>query len=92
MSIKVKLFADLREIVGKKEINASAKNVGELLYYLGEKYDKLGEKLFKSNGMEEKCKFLNILVNGRNIELLEGLQTKLSEEDKIAIFPPIGGG
>ena len=92
MSIKVKLFADLREIVGKKEINASAKNVGELLYYLGEKYDKLEEELFKGKGLEEKCKFLNILVNGRNIELLDGLQTKLSEEDKIAIFPPIGGG
>lgn len=33
-----------------------------------------------------------ILVNGKNIEHLEKLNTKLKDEDLVSIFPPVGGG
>ena len=32
------------------------------------------------------------MVNGRNISFLNGLETKIKENDKIAIFPPGAGG
>jgi molybdopterin converting factor small subunit len=31
-------------------------------------------------------------VNGKRIELLDGYETKLSDKDSVALFPPVGGG
>jgi molybdopterin converting factor small subunit len=36
--------------------------------------------------------FLSFLVNGKNINALEGFNTKLKQGDTIAILPPVGGG
>jgi molybdopterin synthase sulfur carrier subunit len=35
---------------------------------------------------------LTILRNGRNICLLDGIETRLEEGDQVAIFPPVYGG
>ncbi len=35
---------------------------------------------------------LAILVNGRNIDLLEGLKTPLSDGDEVVFMPPAAGG
>jgi molybdopterin converting factor small subunit len=36
--------------------------------------------------------FLQFLVNGRSISSFEGLGTRLSDGDVLAIIPPVGGG
>ncbi|MDW8062111.1 MAG: MoaD family protein [Nitrososphaerota archaeon] len=33
-----------------------------------------------------------VLLNGRNIRLLKGLDTPIADGDRIDIFPPAGGG
>ncbi|HWQ30252.1 MAG TPA: MoaD/ThiS family protein [Negativicutes bacterium] len=33
-----------------------------------------------------------MLVNGRHIEHLQGLDTSLAENDEISIFPKVAGG
>ncbi len=33
-----------------------------------------------------------ILLNGRNVLLLQGLDTLISNDDELNIFPPAGGG
>jgi molybdopterin synthase sulfur carrier subunit len=33
-----------------------------------------------------------VMINGRHIEHLQGVQTKLSDEDTAAVFPVIAGG
>jgi molybdopterin converting factor small subunit len=33
-----------------------------------------------------------ILINGRHIHYLNGLNTKLKEMDKVVIMPPVAGG
>ncbi len=81
---KVKFFAALREITGKREEIIEGYNVGDVLKVLYEEYGEEFEKELKERSM--------ILVNGKNIEHLEGLKTKVSEEDTISIFPPAGGG
>jgi len=48
------------------------------------------QRVFDAHG--EVKSDITILKNGRNIVFLEGLDTKLNEGDKIAIFPPICGG
>ncbi len=36
--------------------------------------------------------FYSCMVNGKRIELLDGYETKLSDDDAVALFPPVGGG
>ncbi len=36
--------------------------------------------------------WITILKNGRNINIFDGLKTKVTEGDVIAIFPPVAGG
>lgn len=92
MSVEVKFFANFREILGRKKISVSAKTVGELLEYIGQEYEELGKELFANEGSGELNDFVNILVNGRRIDILDGLDTKLEDGDTIAIFPPVAGG
>jgi len=36
--------------------------------------------------------FFSCMVNGKRIELLNGYDTKLVDNDAVALFPPVGGG
>jgi molybdopterin synthase sulfur carrier subunit len=94
MKVEVKFFTSLREITGKKmdEIQLqSAITVKELLTLLSEKY---GEKFreYVYNKERKVQDYLSFLVNGININVLQGFDTKLKEGDIIAIIPPVGGG
>ncbi len=40
----------------------------------------------------ERKSYLAVLKNGKHIQGLNGLETKLDEDDLIATFPPAGGG
>ncbi|GAJ22964.1 unnamed protein product, partial [marine sediment metagenome] len=40
----------------------------------------------------ELRKTVNILVNGRGLDLLQKLDTPLKDGDVVAIFPPVAGG
>ncbi|ACS90064.1 ubiquitin-like small modifier protein 1 [Thermococcus sibiricus] len=81
--VRVRFFATLRNIVRKNELELQANTVGELLEKLYSKYPKIEKELEKG---------VVILVNGKNIEHLEKLNTKLKDEDLVSIFPPVGGG
>ena len=94
MNIKVKFFTSLREITGKKidEIQVPKKiTLKELIILLSEKYGKnFKEYIYDKNG--EVKGFLSFLLNGKNINILQGFNIKLNENDIIAILPPVGGG
>jgi|Deesub1362B_J571_1020462.scaffolds.fasta_scaffold00110_56 molybdopterin synthase sulfur carrier subunit len=83
--VKIKLFANLREIVGVKEEFVEAQSVGEALEKLVEKHSALKDKIFPQG---ELNKSLNIMLNGKNTDL----NTEVREGDEIAIFPPVAGG
>jgi molybdopterin synthase sulfur carrier subunit len=94
MKVEVKLFTSLREITGKKvdklEIQTSA-TIDELITLLCNKYgNRFKEYIYNKRG--ELQGFLSFLINGKNINVLEGFGTKLKEGDVIAILPPVGGG
>ncbi len=81
---RVKFFATLREITGRREETVPGETVGEVLNFL---YDKYGEDFRRE--LERKSM---ILVNGKNVEHLKGMDTEVKEEDEVSIFPPAGGG
>ncbi len=83
--VHIKFFATLRDITGKKDIEVhGVKNIRELLEQLYEKYGDEFRREIEDKNM--------ILVNGHNILDLEEYETKISDKDEIAIFPPAGGG
>ncbi len=87
--IKIKLFANLREAAGASAVEVTGDSINELLENLIAKYPSL-EKMVLEDGKVKG--YINILVNGDNIQHLEGLDTKILDSDEIAMFPPVSGG
>ena len=94
MKIGVKFFTTLREITGKKEEDVESSNtitVTELLTQLSKKYGiEFTDYIYDEKG--DVRTHIQILINGRSIDVFQGFETKLKEGDVIAIFPPVGGG
>ncbi|MGB9792387.1 MAG: MoaD/ThiS family protein [Thermacetogeniaceae bacterium] len=93
----MKFFALLRDITRVKETtDFSGKTVLELLENLCAHYGKELSRWFFAPQEASKRKELSgnviILVNGRAIEHLAGLETPLKESDEVAIFPKMAGG
>jgi len=94
MKVEVKFFTSLREITGKKVDTIQLQNtitVNELIKMLSEKYGKkFMEYIYDKDEVTQE--FLSFLVNGKNINKMQGFDTKLEDQDVIAILPPVGGG
>jgi len=92
MKIRVRLFGDVAEQVGKKheiELDEHA-TVLSLTNKIQEKsgYSRLGYLgSFKVGGSD-----LAIMVNGKNIALLEDEKTMLKSGDDVVIMPFVVGG
>ncbi|MFP4001068.1 MAG: ubiquitin-like small modifier protein 1 [Candidatus Natronoplasma sp.] len=92
MSVKIKLFANLAEKAGQKELHVSAEKVKDALKELIDKNPRLDDLIFKDRDQNELSDNVTVIKDGRNITYLNGLETELKEGDKISVFPPIGGG
>ncbi|OQY09562.1 MAG: hypothetical protein B6I29_03130 [Marinitoga sp. 4572_148] len=93
MKIEVKFFATLRLYLGVASINLECEEpitVRELIEYLVNKFNdkKIKEYLLEDGKIRVGTM---ILINGKNIIHLDGLDTQI-EEGIISIFPPAGGG
>jgi len=88
--VNVRLFANLREIVGQPILMLEAGTIREVLASLRADYPALRSTLFDDHG--EVLSYITILVNGKNIHELEAFATILSDGDEVAIFPPVSGG
>lgn len=94
MKVEVKFFTSLREITEKKVDHIQLQNaitVDELVTLLSEKYGK-NFRAYIYNKKGEVQEFLSFLVNGKNINNMQGFDTKLKDGDIVAILPPVGGG
>jgi len=95
MKVKVKFFTLFRLEFGISEIVLNLKQdtifLKDLLKIIDkETGKKVSEKLLYS---EDKIKnSAIILVNGKNIFHLNGLETFIQDGDEISLFPPGGGG
>jgi MoaD family protein len=97
LRVSVRFFTVLREITGKKEETlqfprGEEVKVNTVLKRLSEKYGKAFDEYVYDHGTREVKGFLQFLVNGRSVSSPEGMETKLSSGDVLAIIPPVSGG
>lgn len=87
--MKVKLFGNLRQKAGKNELMASGVTILKALESLCADNEPLHTAIFAGAGLRPH---IRVMVNGLDCELADGLETAVSEQDTIAVFPPIAGG
>lgn len=91
--MQVKVYATLRELVGGAVIElpvTEPTHVAALLDRISADHPQLGAKLWDENGRLNRT--IQVLINGRSIQFLKGVQTSVSPEDTVSLFPPVGGG
>ena len=84
---EVKFLGKLREITGVPKQQVPLPSVVQILARLAEEHGPtLGEILFPDGNRSELSGDVDILVNGRSIGFLNGLDTNLEEEDTVTIL------
>jgi MoaD family protein len=92
--ISVKFYATLGELFKSKNIElcTSAKTVMELIDFLSAQYNPQFRELIIDPDTRCVRKSHKILVNGRDIDFLDQLNTRIVDGDGVAFFTPVGGG
>lgn len=92
LKVTVKSFATLREAFRGRSVLwvelPEGSSIRDLINALEKDYH-LGIDLSGVGGEDSNIK---ILVNGREITYLDGLETKLRNGDVVAFIPPVAGG
>ncbi|MHA1594539.1 MAG: ubiquitin-like small modifier protein 1 [Candidatus Baldrarchaeia archaeon] len=94
MRVRVKVFAMFRELLGTDVFTVELDD-DSTVFDLIEWISKNMNEKFRDEVLDEKGrvkKYVKILVNGRNIEFLDGLKTRLKHDDVVTFFPPVAGG
>ncbi len=91
MKIKVKFYLTFREIFemrAKEVVVKKGDDIRTLLNSICETSEQR-DAIFEKENLNP---YIIVLKNGKHIQFLDGLETKLDESDEIAVFPPIQGG
>jgi molybdopterin synthase sulfur carrier subunit len=92
--MKVNFYATLRQIIGQKTIDIplpGGSSVMDLVEIIVAQYPKMHSELLDESG--RIYGHLHLFINGRDASYLENaLETIIQNEDKIDIFPAVGGG
>lgn len=86
---QVKLYGLFRKHAASSKVDILGGTVRVVLTTLCANNQSLCEAMFDENGLRPH---VCVMVNGRDVNLLQGLDTNLTNSDQIAIFPPIAGG
>ncbi len=94
IQVKIKLYAFLREMLGKREVTIELTSGSSLLDAVL-KLDELANgkiaKIILENKRRLKRNYV-ILVNGRKVDGFEIDSVNLEQGDELVIFPPTSGG
>lgn len=92
MKLKIKLLKPFSTVVGKNELEYDFKgiNLEDFLKELVLKYPGLKKELYNKDG--KLTEYLCIFINDKPMTALNGLNSKLKDNDEILFFMPISGG
>jgi len=89
----VRVYATLRDLLGTATVPIELTEPAparEILRRLVAAYPVLNGKLWDAE--EKLTGYVMVLVNGRSLEFLNGLDTLIAPDDSLSLFPPVGGG
>jgi MoaD family protein len=78
-TVRVRLFAALRELAGAREVEAEGATAGDILDALGERYGERFATVARAG---------SIVVDGERASAA----TRLTGAEEVAILPPVSGG
>lgn len=95
MKVTVRYFASARKITGRGSEECAfddGSTVEDLLQKLSKKYGReFEESVYDERSKTAEGSF-QFLVDGRNVQTLDGLRTPLHEGCTFSIIPPLRGG
>jgi molybdopterin converting factor small subunit len=77
------------EAAGNRTVDVEASTVREALDELVATYPALRARVLEGDGVPS---FLNVFVDGDDVRLLGGLDTKVADGTTIHLLPPVAGG
>lgn len=89
-TIRVRMFATVREAAGVSETELDASTLSELLESLRTRFGKGMAAALGAKGSEGDR--VVVLVNGRNTGAVPMDEVPLRDGDDVAVFPPVSGG
>lgn len=92
MSVEIRFFGTIREAVGERtlEKNYNSATIQDVINMLIEENPGLDGKITDEHGSISES--VNIMKNSKNIRYIDGLETRVSDGDKISIATAITGG
>ena len=93
MKVEVKFLATIHAVTGESSIELLCTyhdTAGTVMQMLVKRYGKKFEQVVL-DGTNLKSS-IKMIINGRDIEYLNGLDTQLKDGDVIVLIPPIAGG
>jgi molybdopterin synthase sulfur carrier subunit len=95
ITVKIYTILTLKQILGQREFEVSlheGTTVKNLLAWMIERWgDKLSPHLFQPEN-DRVLPHIRLLVNGRDIQFLNGVDTVLHDGDEFSILPILTGG
>lgn len=91
--VTARFFGQFKQISNEREIEYEIEkgiSINEFLIQVIKQFPKMKELLYDEN--DQLHNWVSILINGRNIKALEGIDTPIVDGDILAIFPPVAGG
>ena len=93
MPLTLKFIGALRQISGKTQLTVNYQEgmlLKELIIKISQEMPQLEKTL--SDQLNDSRSNALVLINGREISVLDGLETKLNDGDEIVFVPVVHGG
>lgn len=91
MTIMVRIPAPLRRITGDQDkVDVEGETLSAVLAELETRFPGIRERVVDESGTLRH--FVNVYVNGEDVQFLQGLETAIKTGDEVSIVPAVAGG
>lgn len=95
MKVKVHTILGIKKIIGRSNIDVALPEESVLASLLSDLVKRYGKELSSTVYEKNSTRIfphIRVMVNGRDIEFLNGTGTVLKDGDEVLILPPVSGG